>query len=202
MTTLAPDAVAGETSRWLSGLSRSHSVRNLSGPAADVSIVIIAVAGAWLLWSQYSYLSGLSWWYANTQTIHARTAGVRPDYTVSSLPWRAAHPRMFDIRPDGMSIVTNEEPFTYEAFATIETGGARAVDVVFAADVEAGGVTIGLLQGGRWVATSSTRNGGRFEGVNSAQLSRRGSLTVVIANNNPAGQSRFSIRMLRLFLRK
>jgi hypothetical protein len=176
--------------------------RALLARLTDLLIVGIAIAGLWFFWSQYSYLSGLSWWYDNTQHIRERTAGRQPDYDLGSLPWQVAHPRLFDVKPGRITLVTSDEPFGYQAFAAIETAGARAVDLLFEVDVESGGVTIGLLQGGKFIATSSTRQAGSFVDGNSAQLTYRRSMTVVIANNNPAGESRLTIKSLRVFLRK
>jgi hypothetical protein len=168
----------------------------------DLSPVIIATAGLWLLWSQYSYLSGLSWWYDSVQHLRARGAGPTPDYDLTTLPWKATVARAFEVRPDGVKLITNGDPFAYQALATIRSYGANAADLQFDADVEAGGITIGLLQAGTWIAINSMQHPGSFADWNSAQLGYRRSLTVVIANDNPAGESRVTIKSLRLFLRK
>jgi hypothetical protein len=63
-------------------------------------------------------------------------------------------------------------------------------------------VTIGLLQAGKWIASNSAQQAGPFGDWNSARLGYHRSLTVGIANDNPAGQSRLTIKALRLFLRK
>ena len=168
----------------------------------DLSIVIVAAAGFALLWSQYSSLSALSWWYENTRSLPARTAARTPDYDLTTLTWKVASPRRFEVNRGTMTLATSPEPFAYQAFATISTGGAAAVDIEFELAVEAGGVTIGLLQGGKWIAINSTAKAGGFVGSNAAQLGYRRSLTVMIANNNPAGESRLSVTSLRLFLRK
>ena len=168
----------------------------------DVSIVIIATAGLWFFWSQYSYLSALSWWYDNTQSLRTRTAGRTPDYDLMTLPWQLVRPRVFAASQGSMTIATSNEPFGYQAFANISTGGAAAADIQFDVDVEAGGVTIGLLQGGKWIAINSTLKPGAFVESNSAQLGYHRSLTVMIANDNPAGESRMTVKSLKLFLRK
>jgi hypothetical protein len=176
-----------------------ESVRRRMG---DLAMMAIAVAGLWFFWSQYSYLSALSWWYDNTQHLAERTAGRSPDYELASLPWTVARARHFDLNPEGMTIDTGSEPFAYQAFATIETGGARALDLQFAADVQSGGATIGVMQGGKWIATNSSPQSGPFAEGNSAPLTRGRSVTIVIANNNPAGESRLAVKSLRVFLRK
>ena len=168
----------------------------------DLSIVVLAIAGAWFFWSEYRYLSGLSWWYDSVQNLHERTAARPPDYHLGSLSWNVARSRAFEAKPDGIAMVTSDEPFAYQAYATIETGGASAVDFDFEVEVESGGVTVGLLQGGKWIAVNSSDKPGSFKGANSARLAYRRSTTVMIANDNPSGASRLTLKSLRLFLRK
>ena len=170
----------------------------------DLSSIIIATAGLMFFWSQYADLSGLSWWYGSVHHLRTGTAAGRPapDYDLATLPWRVAAARVFDVKQGRMTLVTSNDSFAYQASATIGTGGASAADIQFDVDVEAGGVTIGLLQGGKFVAISSSRNAGSFADWNSAQLGYRRSLTVVIANDNPAGESRLIVKSLRLYLRK
>ena len=159
-------------------------------------------SGMWFFWSQYSYLSALSWWADNAQNLQARTPGARPDYDLTTLAWKVIPARVRGEAQGRMTIVTSSEPFGYQAFANISTAGAVAVDLQFDLNVEAGGVTIGLVQGGKWIAINSTQKPGAFADSNSAQLGYRRSLTVMIANDNPAGESRLTVKSLRLFLRK
>ena len=182
-------------------MAQDPPVRGAFTRVGDLSIVIIATAGLWFFWSQYSYLSGLSWWYDNTQSLQARTAGRTPQYDLMTLPWKVAGPRVFEVKQGRMTIATSNEPFGYQAFANISAGGANAADIQFDMDVEVGGVTIGLLQAGKWIAINSTQKPGAFAASNSAQLGYHRSLTVMIANDNPAGESRLTLKSLRLFLR-
>lgn len=182
-------------------MSLSH-LRRHSARLIDLSIVMTAVAGVWLFWSQYSNLSALSWWYANTHRLRTRTTAPNPDYDLATLPWKAVRPQVFELKPGKLGIVTDTEPFAYQAFATVNTGDADAADIQFEADLEAGGATIGLLQGGKWIAINSSQRPGPFSDSNSAQLGYHRSLTVMIANNNPAGESRLTVKSLRLYLRK
>ena len=177
-------------------------MRRPSARFQPLSSIVIATAGLWYFWSQYSYLSGLSWWYSSVH--HLRTGSVRsaPDYDLATLPWKVAGARVFEVKQGRMTLVTSHDSFAYQASANIGTGGASAADIQFDVDVETGGVTIGLLQGGKFVAISSSRNAGSFADWNSAQLGYRRSLTVVIANDNPAGESRVIVKSLRLYLRK
>jgi hypothetical protein len=80
--------------------------------------------------------------------------------------------------------------------------GANTAGVRFDADVVSGGVTIGILQAGEWIAINSSHGVGRFTDLNSALLGFRRSLTVMIANRNPDGESRVRIKSLKLYLRK
>jgi len=168
----------------------------------DVAAIATAICGVWLLWSPLSELSTLSWWYDRVQ--YGRSAGVLPDpdYDLSTLPWRPAGPKMFELQPGALTIVSNGEAFGYQAFAAVDTKGARAVDIQFDAELDAGGVSIGLVQGNTWLATSSSQRPGRFVDTNSAQLGYARSVMVVIANNNPSGETRLRITSLRLYLRR
>jgi len=167
-----------------------------------LAIAITATAGLWLFWSQYSALSGLSWWYDSTQHLRTGSALLMPDYDLTTLPWKVAHARLFEAKQGELRLVTDANPFAYQAFAIISTGGASAADFQFEAQVEAGGATIGLLQSGKWIATSSSQKSGAFSDSNSAQLGYGRSVTVVIANDNPVGESRLIVKSLRLYLRK
>jgi hypothetical protein len=166
----------------------------------DLWIIVIAASGLWFFWSQSSYLSGLSWWYDSVQ--RPRADGPKPVYDLTTFPWQIVPARMFEIRNDEIALVTSSDPYGYQAVATVSVGGARAADLQFDVDIEQGGVTIGLLQGGKWIASNSSQTPGPFADWNSAQLGYQRSLTLVVANNNPAGESRVTIRALRLFLRR
>jgi hypothetical protein len=174
----------------------------LAARLRDAAIVVVAAAGLWFAWSQYSYLSGLSWWYDNVQRLRARTIAPPPDYDLATLPWQVTGPRAFDIAQGQLRVITSHDPYGYQALANVKTGGARAADIQFDMNVESGGASIGLLQGGRWIAINSTQRAGPFADSNSARLGYRRSLTVVIANDNPAGESRVIIKSLRVYLRK
>jgi hypothetical protein len=162
----------------------------------------VAAAGIWLFWSQYSNLSTLSWWYDRTHTLRTSTTLPSPDYDLTTLPWKLVHPRVFEVKQGHLTMVTDHEPFGYQAYAVLNTGGANAADIQFEADVEAGAATIGLVQSGKWIATSSSQRTGAFSDSNSALLGYGRSVTVVIANDNPAGESRLTVKSLRLYLRK
>ena len=169
---------------------------------SDVGVVATALFGAWLLWSQYSTLSTLSWWYDRVATARSRSALPNPDYDLRSLRWQQVSPRVFDLQPDRLILVTNTEPNAYQAFAVVTTGLAKAADIQFDIDVESGGVTVGLIQDGKWIAASSSVRTGSFADSNSTQLGLRRSLMVMIANNNPAGESRVVVKALRVYVRR
>ena len=168
----------------------------------DTAVVITAALGAWLLWSQYSLLSTVSWWYDHTDSLRSGIGLPTPDYDLKTLPWKTASPRVFDLAPGGATLVTNAESYAYQAFAAVETKGANAVDIWFDVDIIAGGTTIGILQGGKWIASNSSQRPGSFSDSNSAKLGYGRSITVVIANNNPLGETRLNVKALRLYLRK
>jgi len=167
---------------------------------SDLAIVT-AIAGIWIFWSAYTQFSTLSWWYDRAEL--AKSGALpNPAYDLASLPWQLVNPRVFDVRPGKVTLVTSDEPYAYQAFATVNRNGADAADIQFDIDVESGGTTVGLLQSGKWIASSSWTRPGTFADTNSALLGYGRSLTVVIANNNPAGQSRLILKSLRLYLRK
>ena len=174
----------------------------LASRLKDATIVVVAATGVWFFWSQYSYLSGLSWWYDNVRQLHARVVAPPPDYDLTTLPWQMIHPRTFELAQGQLKIVTNDEPFSYQALANVRTNGANAADIQFDIDVESGGVTVGLLQAGKWIASNSATNAGTFTDWNSAQLGYRRTLTIAIANDNAAGPSRLTVKALRVFLRR
>jgi len=165
---------------------------------------VIAGLGAWLFWSQFSNLSTLSWFYERAQYVHnlRGSALPNPDYDLHSLPWKQTSPKLFDLQPGRLTLVTNAEPFGYQLFASVDTNGAKAADIQFDVNIESGGVTIGLLQAGKWIVNNSSQREGPFADSNSTQLGYGRSITVVIANNNPAGETRLTVNSFRLYLRK
>jgi hypothetical protein len=176
--------------------------RPLPAGLIDICVVGVAAAGIWLFWSQYSNLSTLSWWYDRTQLLRTSTTLPAPDFDLTTLPWKPVHPRVFEMKQGHLTMVTDSEPFGYQAYAILSTGGANAADIQFDAEVEVGAATIGLVQSGKWIATNSSQRTGAFSDSNSALLGFGRSVTVVIANDNPAGESRLTVKSLRLYLRK
>jgi hypothetical protein len=168
----------------------------------EAAIVVTACVGAWIFGSRYVEFSTLDWWYERVQL--ARQGGVlpNPDYELGALPWQTAHPKRFDVHGGRMTLVTNDEPFAYQAFAIVETHGAKAADFQFDIDIKTGGLTIGLLQAGKWIVSNSSSLPGRFADTNSTLLGYRRSITLMIANNNPAGETRLTVNALRLYLRR
>jgi hypothetical protein len=170
-------------------------------PFVDLSTVVVAAAGFWLLWSSFAAVTTLSWWHETTNRLRTTSISEKPDYDLSNLPWQTVRPQIFQTTAGGTRLVTSREPFEYQAYATIETRRASAVDFHFDATVESGGVSIGVLQNGRWIAASSSKQPGPFTGSNAARLGLRSTITLMIANNNPGGESRIVINSFRVFLR-
>lgn len=161
--------------------------------------MVLAVLGLWFLSSQYLDLARLSWWYDSTSVLLATASS--PDYDLTTLPWQPVQPRRFEIRDAALILETSAEPYGYQAYANIAANGANTAGIRFEADVERGGVTIGLLQAGTWIAINSSQSTGAFSGLNSALLGFRRTLTVMIANRNAAGESRVTIKSLRVYLK-
>ena len=188
--------VAGGRAEWIGGVRAN---------AGDYAVIATAILGAWLLWSQVSHIKDLSWFYDHAQYVQSLRGGPlpNPDYDLASLPWKTAQPKLFDLRPGGaLTLTTNAEPYAYQMFAAVDTRGARLADLQFEADLESGGATIGLQQSGKWIASTSSQREGRFADANSVRLGYGHSIMVVVANNNPAGESRLILKSLRLYLRK
>ena len=101
----------------------------------DLAIIVTAMTGLWLFWSQYSNLSTLSWGYERRQSLRAGASLEQPDYDLTTLPWQLVRPRDFKVNEGKLTLVTNTEPFAYQAFATVSTAGAAAADIQFDADV-------------------------------------------------------------------
>jgi hypothetical protein len=118
------------------------------------------------------------------------------------LPWQTAHPREFEVKNRRLTLVTDAAPFGYQAFAIIDRNGANAAAFHFDVTIESGGVTIGLLQDGKWIASSSSQAPGRFVDSNSTLLGSSRSMTFVIANDNPSGESRVRVDDISLYLRR
>jgi hypothetical protein len=167
-----------------------------------VAAVLTAAVGAWVLWSVFSQLSTVSWWYDRAQRVQDQAVLPNPTYDLNSLPWTVVHPRVFDVTPRGATLVSDAEPYGYQVLAVVATKGADAVDIQFDVDILSGGVTIGVQQAGKWITSNSSQRLGRFSESNTAPLGYRRSLTVVIANNNPLGETRLAIKSLRLYLRE
>ena len=171
---------------------------------ADLAAVAVAIGGAWLMWTAYSSVSAASWFYDRLERVRSlnREAPPDPDFDLQSLPWKTTSPRVFDLTPSGLTLITNAEPYGYQVFATIATNRASSVDIVFSTHIQTGGATIGVLQDGNWILSNSSERSGDFAEANTARLRRSRSVTVVIANNNAAGESRVTIHSLRVYLRR
>jgi hypothetical protein len=166
----------------------------------EIGIVATAFAGVLLFGCQYEYLATLS--QSHDYAERLRRGAIQPTYDLRTLPWKIAGADVFDVNPAGATVVTSAEPAAYQAYATVNTDGAAAADLHFEANVDSGGLSIGLQQAGKWIATSSSVHAGVFSDSISAHLGYRRSLTVVVANNNSGGTSQFSLRFLRLYLRR
>jgi hypothetical protein len=176
-----------------------NDLRAIASHRSELTLFAVASFGLWLFWSQYTNLRLLSWWY-DTQARGVTLSN--PTYDLSTLPWQSVRPQQFTFQAGQLILTTGIEPYAYQAYAMIGTRGANAADIQFEAEIEAGGVTIGLLQSGDWIAKISSTKTGAFAGSTSAILGYSRSITVIVANLNPAGESRLTIKSLRLYLRK
>ena len=178
-------------------------VTDLGRRRADLAAVAVAIGGAWMMWSAYSSASAASWFYERLERVRSLSANALPDpnFDLQSLPWKTVSPRVFDLAPSALTLVTSAEPYGYQVLATIATKRAGSVDIVFSAHIQSGGATIGVLQDGNWIISNSSDRPGDFAEANTAELRRSRSITVAIANDNAEGESRLTIRSLRVYLR-
>ena len=184
--------------------SRVLPVTELWRRRSDLAAVAVAICGAWLMWAAYSSVSAASWFYDRLELLKSQnpTALPDPDFDLQSLPWKVVSPRVFDLAPSALTLVTSADPYGYQVFATIATKRARSVDIIFSAHILSGGATIGVFQDGNWIVSNSSDRPGDFAEANTAELRRSRSIMVVIANDNAAGESRLTIRSLRVYLRR
>ena len=180
------------------------AVMDLWRRRADLAAIAVAIGGAWLMWTAYSSASAASWFYDRLERIRSLNANALPDpdFDLQSLPWKTVSPRVFDLAPSALTLVTSVDPYGYQVVATIARKQARSVDVVFSAHIQSGGATIGVQQDGNWIVSNSSDRPGDFAEANTAELRRSRSIMVVIANDNAAGESRLTIRSLRVYLRR
>jgi len=75
----------------------------------DISVAVVAVAGFWLIWSQYSNLSALSWWYEGTVRFREGRDLPAADYDLTTLPWQLARPQAFEVNQGTLALVTNTQ---------------------------------------------------------------------------------------------
>jgi hypothetical protein len=162
-------------------------------------MLAVALFGGWVIWSRLSELSMAPWY---DLTAFAPDTSPRPAYDLHTLPWKAAQPKAFDLGAGAGRLITSDDGFTYQVYAIVNTVGAKAVDIRFDLNIESGGATVGLMQSGNWLIWASSQNVGRFFDVLSVPLGVARSMTVVIANNNPAGESRVTLTAVDVFLRK
>jgi hypothetical protein len=176
--------------------------RPFAGRWTDLAIVILAPVGLWLFWSQYSTLSAWSWAYESTENLRSGRNPVAPDYDLTTLPWQLSGPRVFTVNQGTLTLITNTDSYAYQASATVATHSADVAYLRFDGDLEAGGASVGLLQAGKWLTLASCLKPGPCSGAVWSPMRSGDSVSVVIANNNAAGESRLIVKSLLLFFRK
>jgi hypothetical protein len=86
-----------------------------------------------------------------------------------------------------LELVTDEGAATYQMAADLAAAGAQAFGVVAEVDVVEGGVSIGALADGRWVATDSVEKPGRHRLTLFVPARGADRLELVVANRRPLG---------------
>ncbi|MBL0141883.1 MAG: glycosyltransferase family 39 protein [Betaproteobacteria bacterium] len=113
-------------------------------------------------------------------------------YNLCALEFSGFVPGARVVRRDcALEVVTSNEPFDYQAMATVKIPEGSVVMAHFSGHVASGGVSIGLLLGdeSRFIALSSRKSAGDFEGQLLGYAGERDTVKVVVSNFKPAGGS-------------
>jgi hypothetical protein len=125
-----------------------------------------------------------------------RAGNLRP---VPAPRWEPTGEGTMRVDGNAVEVRTNNKPFAYQAVARMPVGRETAWLVRFAMDVVEGGATIGALDdAGRWIETRSRSEPGILEGELRLVGFNGKSPTLVLANNNPAGASRFALTRINI----
>jgi hypothetical protein len=140
-----------------------------------------------------------AWSRAYASADDVRSGRLAPDYELQRLAWSVADARSAAVIDSQMQLLTGAGPYRYQATATVATNRATVAHVAFRVRVATGGITVGLVGSGGWLALQTVSAPGVFEHLITAPITGEKSITVVIANANPAGESAATIEELRMY---
>jgi hypothetical protein len=162
--------------------------------------------GATLLAAAVGYsaqaLGSLRWEAVSAEAL-ARLDGRRARgelVPVAPPAWASTGIGTVESRDGAVHVVTGPEPFAYQATARLPAkAGAAGYLVEFEVEIDRGGATLGLLDpAGRWIEVRSRSEPGRLIGTVRGRARAGASLTLVLANHNPKGDSSFALRRLEI----
>jgi hypothetical protein len=173
----------------------SETMARLAGRLLIVVAVLIVS-----IWSALVYLDLAAMSRASASADDVRRQRIAPDYDLSRISWSSVGARRLSMRDGHLDLVTGDGPYLYQAIATVPTRHASIAHLMFKGRVMRGGITIGLIANGRWLANRSIRDTREFDDLLTAQSTDTPTLTIVVANCNPAGESIGTIDDLKLYL--
>jgi hypothetical protein len=171
----------------------------VAAPVAGRLLMTIAVAIV-VAWAGLVYHKLAAMSRASASAGEVRRGRIAADYDLTRVRWSTADARALSTREGHLDLVTGDGPYLYEAIATVPTGGASIAHLAFRGRVTRGGLTVGLVANGRWLANRSVRAGREFDDLLTTRLARTPTLMIVVANCNPAGESIGAIEELKLYL--
>jgi hypothetical protein len=152
-----------------------------------VAAAIVIVA----MWAAFVYRDLAAMSRASASEEDVRRGRIAADYDLPQISWSAV---------DARQLSTRDGPYLYQAMASVPIHGASFAHLAFKGRVTRGGITIGLVANGRWLANRSIRDSREFDDLLTAQPRDTPTLTVVVANCNPAGESMANLDDLKLYL--
>jgi hypothetical protein len=173
----------------------SAAMARLAGRLLVVAAVVMVA-----MWAALVYLDLAAISRASASAEDVRRGRIVADYDLLHIAWSTVEARQLSTRDGHLNLVTGDGPYLYQAMATVPTHRAVFAHLAFKGRVMRGGITIGLVANGRWLANRSIRDVREFDDLLTAHPADTPDLTIVVANCNPAGESIGTIDDLKLYL--
>ena len=161
-----------------------------------IGIAIVTVA----TWLGLVYRDVVALSRASASADDVRNGRVAANYDVSTLHWSTLDARTVSVTQGRLEILTGDGPYLYDAVARVPVDRAAIAHLTVRGYVGKGGITIGLMAGGKWLGFRSFQSPGPFEDLVTGRLAGASSLDIVVANCNPAGESAAALDDLKLYV--